>query len=60
MLVDDESKTRGFSVVQSGKRADVVTTGSFKGTHDVTIALEPGAWFFYSAGAKKSSFVVVA
>jgi hypothetical protein len=59
-FVDDESKTRGFSVGQAGKKAVVVTTGSFKGTHDVTIALKPGTWFFYSPGAKKSSFVVVA
>jgi hypothetical protein len=59
-FVDDESKTRGFSVAQSGKKAVVVTTGSFKGTHDVTIALKPGTWFFYSPGVKKSSFVVVA
>ena len=58
-FVDDESKTRGFSVQQLGKKAIVVTTGSFKGTHDATIALKPGQWFFYSPGAKKSSFVVV-
>jgi hypothetical protein len=57
-FVDDESKTRGFSVQQLGKQAVVVTSGSFKGTHDVTIALKPGKWFFYSPGAKKSLFVV--
>jgi hypothetical protein len=59
-FVDDESKTRGFTVQQLGKKAVVVTSGSFKGTHDVTIALKPGRWFFYSPGAKKSSFLVVA
>ena len=58
-FVDDESKTRGFSVQQLGNKAFVVTTGSFKGTHDLTIALKPGRWFFYSPGAKKSSFLVV-
>jgi hypothetical protein len=57
-FVDDESKTRGFSVQQLGKQAVVVTSGSFKGTYDVTIALKPGKWFFYSPGAKKSLFVV--
>jgi hypothetical protein len=57
-FVDDESKTRGFSVQQLGKQGVVVTSGSFKGTHDVTIALKPGKWFFYSPGARKSFFVV--
>jgi hypothetical protein len=59
-FVDDESKTRGFSVQQRGKNAVTVTNGGFKGTHDVTISLKPGQWFFYSPGVKKSSFVVVA
>jgi hypothetical protein len=57
-FVDDESKTRGFTVQQLGKRAVSITTASFKGTHDLTLALKPGQWLFYSPGAKKSAFTV--
>jgi hypothetical protein len=57
---DDESKARGFSVQQLGKKAVTVTNDSFKDTHDLTIALKPGQWFFYSPGVEKTSFVVVA
>lgn len=58
-FVDDESKLRGFSVQQLHKQAVTITTATFKGTHDVTIALKPGRWFFFSPGAKKKPFVVV-
>jgi hypothetical protein len=58
-FVDDESKARGFSVQQLHKQAVTITTPTFKGTHDLTISLKPGQWFFYSPGAKKSPFVVV-
>jgi hypothetical protein len=58
-FVDDESKVRGFSVQQLHKPPVTITTASFKGTHDLTLALKPGQWFFFSPGAKKSPFVVV-
>jgi hypothetical protein len=58
-FVDDESKTRGFSVQQAGKQAVTITNAAFKGTHDVTIALKAGQWFFFSPGAKKKAFAVV-
>ena len=58
-FVDDESKARGFSVQQLHRQAVTITTPTFKGTHDVTISLKPGQWFFYSPGAKKSPFVVI-
>ncbi len=58
-FVDDESKTRGFSVQQLHKQPVTITNAAFKGTHDVTMALKPGQWFFFSPGAKKRAFVVV-
>jgi hypothetical protein len=58
-FVDDESNTRGFTVQQLNKQPVTITNAGFKGTHDVTIALKPGQWFFYSPGAKKKPFVVV-
>ena len=58
-FVDDESKTRGFSVQQLHKQAVTITTATFKGTHDLTLALKPGQWFFFSPGVAKKPFVVV-
>jgi len=58
-FVDDESKARGFTVQQLHRQGVTITTPTFKGTHDATISLKPGQWFFYSPGAKKSPFVVV-
>ena len=58
-FVDDESKTRGFTVQQLKGKAVAVTNGSFTGTHDLTITLRPGRWFFFSPGAKKNVFFVV-
>ena len=57
-FVDDESKLRGFSVQQLHKPAVTITTATFKGTHDVTISLKPGTWFFFSPGVAKKPFVV--
>ena len=57
-FVDDESKVRGFSVQQLHKPAIAITTATFKGTHDVTISLKPGTWFFFSPGVAKKPFVV--
>ena len=59
-FVDDESKTRGFTVQAAGKQPVTITSAGFKGTHDVTLSLQAGRWLFYSPGVKKSSFVVVA
>jgi len=58
-FVDDESKLRGFSVQQLHKQAVTITSATFKGTHDLTLALKPGQWFFFSPGASKKPFVVV-
>jgi len=49
---------RGFTVQQLRKQAVTITTPTFKGTHDVTISLKPGTWFFFSPGVAKKPFVV--
>jgi hypothetical protein len=57
--VDDESKTAGFTLQALRKQAISVTSGAFTGSHDVTITLKPGRWFFFSGGGKKSQFFVI-
>jgi hypothetical protein len=58
-FVDDESKTRGFSVQGLTKTAVAVTSRKFTGTKDVTIALKPGRWSFFAPGANRHVFAVV-
>jgi hypothetical protein len=56
--VDDESKQSGFTV-QRLRTAPVAVTGrAFVGSRDVTIALAPGQWYFYTPAGKKSYFIV--
>ncbi|HZQ63598.1 MAG TPA: hypothetical protein VFA66_00020 [Gaiellaceae bacterium] len=58
--VDDESKRSGFAVQQLRRKAVTVTTGRFVGSHDLTIALRPGQWWFFSPGGARHYFIVVA
>jgi len=57
--VDDESKTKGFTLQALHKRAVTITSGHFTGSQDVTVALKPGRWFFYSPGGRKTQFFVI-
>jgi hypothetical protein len=57
--VDDESKTKGFTLQALNKRAVTITSGHFTGSQDVTVALKPGRWFFYSPGGRKTQFFVI-
>jgi hypothetical protein len=56
--VDDESKASGFTVKSLRGKAVAVTTPAFVGSHDVTLTLKQGRWFFYSGAGKKSAFFV--
>ena len=56
--VDDESHTRGFNVQVLHGKPQVITSAAYVGSHDETIALKPGRWFFFD-GAKKTTFFVV-
>jgi hypothetical protein len=56
--VDDESTKAGFSVQVLHGKPTAVTSTAYTGSHDVTLQLKPGRWFFYTPGGKKSVFFV--
>jgi hypothetical protein len=56
--VDDESKTAGFTVKSLRGKPTTVTSGAFVGSHDATITLKAGRWFFYSPGRAQAAFFV--
>jgi hypothetical protein len=57
--VTDRSKTAGFSVQPLHGKAQAITTGAFVGSSKRTIVLQPGRWFFFTAGGVKSAFFVL-
>ena len=58
--VDDESQKAGFSLQALNKKPKTVTGAAFVGSHDVTVTLTRGRWFFYTAGGARTTFFVVA
>jgi hypothetical protein len=56
--VDDESTKAGFSVQVLHGKTTAVTGAAYTGSHDVTLQLKPGRWFFFTPGGKKSVFFV--
>ena len=56
--VDDESKTSGFTVKSLRGKAVGVTSAAFVGSHDVTLTLTQGRWFFYWGTGKRATFFV--
>jgi hypothetical protein len=57
--VDDESKTGGFTLKSLRGKPQAITTPAYVGSHDVTVTLGQGRWFFYSGSGKKTTFFVV-
>jgi hypothetical protein len=57
--VADRSRTAGFSLQPLHGRAQAITSGAFVGTSKRTIVLQPGRWFFFTAGGAKSAFFVL-
>jgi hypothetical protein len=57
--VDDESKTAGFSIQPLKGEPRTVTTRAYVGSHDATIALKPGRWFYFSPSGKQTTFFVL-
>jgi len=57
--VDDESGASGFTVKPLRGKPVAVTTQPFVGSHDVTLTLKQGRWFFYSGTGKRATFIVV-
>jgi hypothetical protein len=56
--VDDESSAHGFSVQVLKGKPQTITSKPYVGSHDVTIALKPGRWFFFTPAGSKTTFFV--
>jgi hypothetical protein len=56
--VDDESAKAGFSLQVLHGKPTADTSSAYTGSHDATLQLKPGRWFFYTPGGKKSVFFV--
>jgi hypothetical protein len=56
--VDDESPTSGFTVQPLKAKPQTITSKAYVGSHNVTILLKPGRWFFYTPSGKKTTFFV--
>src|SRR5262249_44783351 len=56
--VDDESTAEGFSVQVLKGKPQTVTSKAYVGSHDVTLALKPGRWFYFSPAGKRATFFV--
>ena len=57
--VDDESTKAGFTVQPLTGKAQTITSNAYVGSHDVTVNLKPGRWFFFTPSGKKTTFFVV-
>ena len=56
--VDDESSKHGFSVQVLNGKAKTITGLAYVGSHDATIALKPGRWFYFTPAGKRTTFFV--
>jgi hypothetical protein len=56
--VDDESAKNGFSVQVLKGKVVTVTSKTYVGSHDVTLALKPGRWSYFTPAGKQTSFFV--
>jgi hypothetical protein len=58
--VDDESKTAGFTLKSLRGKPVAITSNAFVGSHNVTVTLAQGRWYYYSPGGKQFQFIVFA
>lgn len=56
--VDDESATSGFTVESLKGKPVTITGKAYVGSHDVTIALKPGRWSYFTPAGKQTTFFV--
>jgi hypothetical protein len=56
--VDDESSTHGFSVQVLKGKPQTITTKPYVGSHDVTLVLKPGRWFYFTPAGRQTTFFV--
>jgi hypothetical protein len=56
--VDDESSSHGFSVHVLKGKPQTITSKTYVGSHDATLALKPGRWFYFTPTGKQTTFFV--
>ena len=56
--VDDESGAHGFSLQVLKGKPQTITGKAYVGSHDVTVALKPGRWFFFTPAGRQTTFFV--
>jgi hypothetical protein len=56
--VDDESSKHGFSVQVLKGKPKTITGVAYVGSHNVTVALKPGRWFYFTPAGKRTTFFV--
>ena len=57
--VDDESRKAGFDVQALNGKQQMITSAVFVGSHDATVSLKAGRWFFFTPEGVKVTFFVV-
>ena len=58
VVVEDRSRSAGFTLQKRGQRAIVVTGTGFTGKQSLTLTIGAGTWFYYSSPAHKATFTV--
>jgi hypothetical protein len=58
VVVEDRSRSAGFTLQKRGARAIIVTGTSFTGKQSLTLNLGAGTWFYYGSPAHKATFTV--
>jgi len=56
--VDDESSTKGFSLQLLKGKPQTITSKAYVGSHDVTVTLKPGRWFYFTPAGRQTTFFV--
>ena len=56
--VDDESGADGFSVQVLKGKPQTITSKTYVGSHDATLALKPGRWFYFTPSGRQTTFFV--
>lgn len=58
IVVEDRSRSAGFTLQKRGQRGIQITGAAFTGKQSLTLTLGAGTWFYYSAPAHKVTFTV--
>lgn len=58
VVVEDRSRSAGFTLQKRGQRAIVITGTGYTGKQSLTLTLGAGTWFYFSSPTHKDTFVV--